>query len=182
MTNSGSNSASGPQECIEVSQHVGTVTGGTVVGAEFHHVDTVILDAGQAAAPPAAGDPPYKGLDVYDVKDAPLFFGREKLTAELVAFVREHAFLAIVGASGSGKSSLARAGLVASLLGKNDRPLEDGVQPPLGSRDWRHVAVTPTAHPFEALARMVLARWKKPGRPASATCICTQRNWASLPS
>jgi formylglycine-generating enzyme required for sulfatase activity len=116
-------------------------------------VDTVILDAGQAAAPPADGDPPYKGLDFYDVADAPLFFGRERLTAELVAFVRQHSFLAIVGASGSGKSSLARAGLIASLLGQNARPLEDSVQPPLGSRDWRYVAVTPTAHPFEALAR-----------------------------
>ena len=119
----------------------------------IHHADQVIIDAGHAAAPPAPGDPPYKGLDFYDVDNAPLFFGREKLTAELVGFVREHAFLAIVGASGSGKSSLARAGLIASLLGKNPHPLEGGVQPPLGSRDWRYVAVTPTAHPFEALAR-----------------------------
>ena len=93
------------------------MTGGKVVGVEVHHAETVIIEAGQAAAPPEPGDPPYKRLDFYDVADANLFFGREKLTAELVAFVREHAFLAIVGASGSGESSLARAGLVAALLG-----------------------------------------------------------------
>ena len=119
--------------------------------AKSHHTEAVIIEASPDA--PAPGEPPYKGLDFYDVADANIFFGREKLTAELVAFVREHAFLAIVGTSGSGKSSLARAGLVAALLGKNTRPLEDGVQPPLGSRDWRYISVTPTAHPFWALAR-----------------------------
>ena len=119
----------------------------------IHHAEQVIIEAGGAAAPPEPGDPPYKGLDFYDVADAPLFFGREQLTAELVAFVRQHSFMAIVGASGSGKSSLARAGLIAALQSRIGRPLEDGVQPPLGSRDWRYVPVTPTAHPFEALAR-----------------------------
>jgi tetratricopeptide (TPR) repeat protein len=146
-------SASRPVQ-VKVDQSAGIVeAGGNVIGVVVHHADTVILDAGQAAAPPQPGTPPYKGLDFYDTVDASLFFGREKLTAELVAFVREHAFLAIVGASGSGKSSLARAGLIAALLGKTDRALEGGVQPPLGSRDWRYVAVTPTSQPFEALAR-----------------------------
>jgi WD40 repeat protein len=138
---------------IEVEQQVGSVTGGKIVGVEVHHAETVIITADQSAAQPEPGDPPYKGLDFYDVDDVALFFGREKLTAELVALVREHAFLAIVGASGSGKSSLARAGLVAALLGKANRPLEDGIQPPFGSRDWHYVAVTPTAQPLEALAR-----------------------------
>ena len=142
-----------PAAQVKVEQQVGAVTGGKVVGVEVHHAETVIIEAGQAAAPPEPGDPPYKGLEFYDVADAPLFFGREKLTAELVAFMRDHAFLAIVGASGSGKSSVARAGLVAALQGQNTRPLENAVQPPLGSRDWRYVSVTPTAHPFEALAR-----------------------------
>src|SRR6185503_6952320 len=66
---------------------------------------------------PAAGLAPYKGLLFFDTTDASLFFGREALTARLAARVAELAqqpsgrFLAVVGASGSGKSSLVRAGL-----------------------------------------------------------------------
>jgi WD40 repeat protein/transcriptional regulator with XRE-family HTH domain len=66
---------------------------------------------------PAPGVPPYKGLLFFDEADADLFFGREELTARLVEHVNDLAvdatscFLAVVGASGSGKSSLVRAGL-----------------------------------------------------------------------
>ena len=61
--------------------------------------------------------PPYKGLLFFDQADAGLFFGREALTAHLADRVTDLAmdassrFLAVVGASGSGKSSLVRAGL-----------------------------------------------------------------------
>jgi WD40 repeat protein len=140
-----------PAPQVQAPVTVGAVApGGKVVGVEIGRVENLILEP---AAAPEPGDPPYKGLDFYDVADAPLFFGRERLTADMVEAVREHTFLAIVGASGSGKSSLARAGLIAALLGRAGRSLERGVQPPLGSRDWRYVAVTPTAAPFEALAR-----------------------------
>src|SRR5512139_944629 len=66
---------------------------------------------------PAPGFPPYKGLLFFDEADADLFFGREVLTARLAAHVNDlkldatSRFLAVVGASGSGKSSLVRAGL-----------------------------------------------------------------------
>src|SRR5512138_3431731 len=64
---------------------------------------------------PALGLCPYKGLNYFDEADADLFVGREALTAKLVERVlsmtphhqtAEERFLAIVGASGSGKSSL----------------------------------------------------------------------------
>jgi len=68
------------------------------------------------------GQCPYRGLRVFDVDDAAFFFGREALTQWLLNELRPAAegqpvnrFLAIVGASGSGKSSVARAGLVAAL-------------------------------------------------------------------
>src|SRR5215217_2618851 len=67
---------------------------------------------------PAPGFAPYKGLLFFDEADADLFFGREVLTAHLTDRITDLAsdastcFLAIVGASGSGKSSLVRAGLV----------------------------------------------------------------------
>ncbi len=73
---------------------------------------------------PVYGLCPYKGLSYFDEADSDLFVGREALTAKLADRVismsaRDTAgnerFLAIVGASGSGKSSLVRAGLVPAL-------------------------------------------------------------------
>jgi transcriptional regulator with XRE-family HTH domain len=70
---------------------------------------------------PAPGIPPYKGLLFFDESDAELFFGRETLTAHLADRVADlimdssSRFLAVVGASGSGKSSLVRAGLAVTL-------------------------------------------------------------------
>src|SRR5512133_98662 len=70
---------------------------------------------------PAAGLSPYKGLLFFDESDAELFFGREALTARLAQHVMDLAIdassrvLTIVGASGSGKSSLMRAGLAVAV-------------------------------------------------------------------
>ena len=73
---------------------------------------------------PGLGLCPYKGLNYFDEADADLFVGREKLTANLVEGVLSFAssesanqtrFLAVVGASGSGKSSLVHAGLIPAL-------------------------------------------------------------------
>ena len=65
--------------------------------------------------PPTPGEPPYKGLQYFDREDADLFFGREQLTARLMERIRDERFLAVVGASGSGKSSIVRAGLIPAL-------------------------------------------------------------------
>jgi hypothetical protein len=67
-----------------------------------------------AAEPERAGDePPYVGLRSYQVADAGRFFGREAVVASLLELVAERPFVGVFGASGSGKSSLLRAGLVA---------------------------------------------------------------------
>ena len=94
---------------------------------------------------PAAGLPPYKGLQYFEESDAELFFGREALTDLLLERLAERLdsvprFLAIIGASGSGKSSVVRAGLVPALRWQ---------QPSSG---WPIIIMTPTTHPLEALA------------------------------
>src|SRR5262249_49004436 len=100
---------------------------------------------------PTPGEPPFKGLHYFDQADSDLFFGRELLTATLVNRLRATTFLSvIIGASGSGKSSLVRAGVIPAL--KNGRALLDGMQPPEGSADWQVHILTPTAHPLQALA------------------------------
>lgn len=87
---------------------------------------------------PVAGDPPYMGLRYFDTQDADLFYGREGLTCKLLARVQKESFLAIVGASGSGKSSVARAGLIPAWEKENERSII--------------YVITPTAYPLESLA------------------------------
>src|ERR1041385_1111961 len=64
---------------------------------------------------PFDGRCPYKGLDFFEEEDAELFFGREKLVGDLVNRVKDSCTVFITGPSGSGKSSLVRAGLIHAL-------------------------------------------------------------------
>lgn len=60
---------------------------------------------------------PFPGLRPFEADEEHLFFGREKETDELLRRLRTNRFLAVVGTSGSGKSSLVRSGLIPSLQG-----------------------------------------------------------------
>ena len=112
------------------------------------------VEAKSATAPAALGQNPYQGLKAFRETDGDRFFGRElQIEALRERFQRLHddrstmRVLPIYGPSGSGKSSLARAGLIPA-LGKH----------PLPGRDrGRVVVLTPGNHPLEALAT-VLAR------------------------
>jgi WD40 repeat protein len=84
---------------------------------------------------------PFKGLASFDVVDAPYFFGRERLVAELVARLVGAPLLGVVGPSGSGKSSVMRAGLLPALA--------SGVLP--GSDTWTQALIRPGEHPLRAL-------------------------------
>jgi len=100
---------------------------------------------------PTPGEPPFKGLQYFDEVDSELFFGRELLTAKLVNRLRDSQFLSvIIGASGSGKSSVVRAGVIPTL--KKGIALIDGTILPEDSPNWQVHVMTPTAHPLEALA------------------------------
>jgi len=58
---------------------------------------------------------PFRGLESFRPEDAEFFFGREELTQKLAQKLNQHNFLAVLGASGSGKSSLVMAGLIPAL-------------------------------------------------------------------
>ena len=88
------------------------------------------------------GDCPYKGLASFDADDSRFFFGREQLVGELAARTVGVGLLAVIGASGSGKSSVIAAGLVPSL--------QAGLLP--GSERWRIAAMRPGDHPASELA------------------------------
>jgi TIR domain/AAA ATPase domain len=118
----------------------------------FHRVVCGIRGVEPGASPGQAiyeGQCPYRGLRVFDVGDAPLFFGREALVQWLLNELRPasegqpvNRFLAIVGASGSGKSSVARAGLVAALK-------QDAIP---GSAGWPVTIFRSGPDPVESLA------------------------------
>ena len=89
--------------------------------------------------PPADVPCPYKGLVRFEPEDSDLFFGREELVSTLVKRLEDSAFLAVVGPSGSGKSSLVRAGVVPAL----ER----------GDRSIRLAIIEPGEHPLQKVAR-----------------------------
>ncbi len=95
-------------------------------------------------APPVC---PFRGLAPFDAAHAEYFFGRERLVAGMVARLVGSTVLAVVGPSGSGKSSVVRAGLLPALA--------NGVLP--GSERWRRMLMRPGKHPLEELRR-ALAR------------------------
>ena len=86
---------------------------------------------------------PFPGLRPFEVDEEDLFFGREGQSEEILRRLRQHHLLAVVGASGSGKSSLIRAGLLPYLYG--------GFLSDSGSH-WRVAIFRPGSDPIANLA------------------------------
>jgi hypothetical protein len=94
----------------------------TSIGYSAGQVSTLLAQLSSTFQPkPFDGRCPYLGLDYFSEEDADRFFGRETLVRELVARVKESRFVVIAGPSGSGKSSLVRAGLIHTLRTVNAR-------------------------------------------------------------
>ena len=95
--------------------------------------------------------PPYKGLAPYEIEDRAVFFGRGPLVEEIVRRAESCPVVALVGPSGSGKSSVLRAG-VAVALTDDARP-----GPP-----WETLIMRPAAHPLVELATGLSSRLDRP--------------------
>lgn len=67
---------------------------------------------------------PYLGLAAYQLENADRFFGRDRLVADLLALLKDQTVVAVVGPSGSGKSSLLRAGVIPAA---RRRPVIEGL-------------------------------------------------------
>lgn len=108
---------------------------------------TIITSTGIAMPAP---ENPYKGLRAFQQADTADFFGRESLTQSLIGMLNETGefarFLAVVGPSGSGKSSVVKAGVLPAL--------RRGALP--GSEDWFVVEMVPSTDPMEELEAALL--------------------------
>lgn len=99
---------------------------------------------------PALHRRPYPGLRAFARDESDLFFGRDEQVDQLLDKLAETRFLAVIGTSGSGKSSLVRAGLLPALAsGVLTRPAVAGPAP--GTR-WSIAELRPGEHPFRGLA------------------------------
>jgi len=94
---------------------------------------------------------PYKGLRAFQEADSADFFGRDALIEQLIGRLQEddtnRRFLAVVGPSGSGKSSVVKAGVIPSL--------RRGALP--GSEHWFYAEMTPGSTPFQELEAALLS-------------------------
>jgi WD40 repeat protein/energy-coupling factor transporter ATP-binding protein EcfA2 len=100
---------------------------------------------------------PYRGLRTFAEEDAQFFFGRDREVQRLLEKLKSSRFVAVVGPSGSGKSSLVRAGLVPELHAGALSAVDD----------WHVLVLRPGAEPLTALAAQLATL--RPGQAMQAT-------------
>ena len=114
------------------------------IGLSVEEVTQLAIELKNEAQPQVwDGRYPYIGLAAFQESDAQFFYGREKLIDELLDCIQESNFITIAGPSGSGKSSVARAGLFYALRsGRIEK-----------SEDWLLATMNPQGDPVEQLAQ-----------------------------
>ena len=100
------------------------------------------FQAGRVSHELKSGESPYAGLSSFQEADSGRFFGRTHETAALVNRLRAQPLIAVVGASGAGKSSFVRAGVVPALKGSGEA--------------WQALMVRPSMRPLEVLVDALL--------------------------
>ncbi|MFB2917866.1 eIF2A-related protein [Aerosakkonema funiforme] len=89
---------------------------------------------------------PYRGLSAFSEQDAHLFFGREAFTNQLIEAVNQKSLVTVIGASGSGKSSVVFAGLIPHLRAE-----------PTSELPLQIASIRPGNNPFKALASALIS-------------------------
>ncbi|MGB3535658.1 MAG: caspase family protein [Microcoleaceae cyanobacterium] len=115
---------------------------------QFFNSETAIILT-QAQPQAYIGKSPYRDLKYFteQPEDAEFYYGREKVTEQLIEKVKKNNFLAVLGTTGSGKSSLMRAGLLYQL--------KQGQKIP-GSNNWKYLGkLKPREEPFNRLKQLL---------------------------
>ncbi len=118
---------------------------------------------------------PFPGIRSYEPDEDELFFGREHRIKELIEKLSETRFLAIVGSSGCGKSSLIKAGLIPALLKHKVRQSQD---------NWKLILTHPGSDPIRNLAESILECFGHQVDPAQTEIIISKllASASSLPA
>src|SRR5260221_855343 len=133
--------------------HLGDVGGnvefsalGDIVGGDkiVNITTTIQISAEVVTTRPLVVASPYRGLDRFEDRDKALFFGRDQLIKSLLTQLSSTSILLVLGASGSGKSSLIGAGLLPALSEL------------VGSR-FRYFVLVPDVDPFESLRSSLIS-------------------------
>ncbi|MCU0377749.1 MAG: hypothetical protein MUC78_05760 [Bacteroidales bacterium] len=96
---------------------------------------------------------PFPGLRAFKPEEGHLFFGRIESTMKVVAKLKENRFVSLIGASGSGKSSLVMSGVIPALLKENAE----------GKKSWSYLVFRPSLDPIDNLATELAALSAKAG-------------------
>jgi hypothetical protein len=145
--NGGSTTPAEIQQAISESRYAATsATGNATIHITNYYYREGLASAKQPAASPADADcanlpSPYRGLFHFGPADAEFFFGRDLFINELYVAAQAGRFITVLGASGSGKSSVVLAGLVPKLQ---------------QSGSWRFTHFRPGADPFHGLAQALV--------------------------
>jgi energy-coupling factor transporter ATP-binding protein EcfA2 len=105
---------------------------------------TIQISAEVVTTRPLNDASPYRGLDRFEDRDTALFFGRDQLIKSLLTQLSSSPILLVLGASGSGKSSLVRAGLLPALS-------------KLVGTSFRYFVLVPDVNPFESLRSSLIS-------------------------
>ncbi len=146
-----------------------------------HDKGEYIFLLGEPDLPPApeltAATNPYRGLASYDADDAELFFGRQALIKTLAERVETQPLTVVLGASGTGKSSIVKAGVAPYLTGavhreptQTSHPTGTGAQPAPVSTPWHALPpLRPTETPLQALTELIAEHLPGSAELAGAT-------------
>jgi len=132
----------------------------TVNLAEWYLADYLPVCADKRALPAPELPPPpcpYRGLFAFEEQDAPNYFGRETDASEVLVALERQPLVAVVGPSGSGKSSLVQAGVVPRLR---------------AAGGWTIASFRPRGRPFAELAQALVGTW--PGDPVERLAQATR--------
>ncbi|KKD06417.1 WD-40 repeat-containing protein [Streptomyces sp. WM6386] len=135
--------------------------GGDLAEWEARWKEAVAESAGDGYGDEDGSLTPYRGLTRFETGDSGLFFGRDRLTADLVDLLRGRRFAAVFGPSGSGKSSLLRAGLIPALR----RAQEPGLRPAAIR------ILTPGEHPARSHAPLLVPASARDGSAEADTFV-----------
>ncbi len=141
---------SGDDSSARIRQHAVASGSGSIIqsGRDTHYYLGDGVRRRRQTDGPVVEECPYPGLAAFTADQAPWFFGRDRLIAEVISRLDGRRCgggpLVVVAPSGAGKSSLFQAGLIPTLM--------RGALPGAGSREWPRLVFTPTSRPIAQAA------------------------------